>query len=351
MNTDAEAQRTDLEQRIAQYLQRYDEDDAPSRTVTVEGRAGEGDSLENWFFIVTGEQYEQRWVLRRNGLTVATESDRRREYEVLVRLQGSGLPVPRVGWLDATGEHLGRPGFAMERCEGTADLLALSPANRFGWDDATRVELAQKFVKLMAQIHRVDWRGLGLGEVLELPKTSAAEMRLQTILGEIERYRREPYPEIDEVVDWLECRMPPPGQVVLTHGDFRVVQALLDPQAQIQAMLDWEFVRLSDPLEELAHYMMPLMAPLHTIPGVWDVEELIGEYEAATGTRVDRTELVWWRVLNMLWVVSFLLRTVDGIIENTIDGVRSHAFVSRLLGILLSLTRSRAGEEPRTEKS
>jgi aminoglycoside phosphotransferase (APT) family kinase protein len=322
------------------YAQALDEAGQPVSSVVVEGRAGEGDSLENWFFSLMRDGVEQRRVLRRNGLTVATESDRRREYEVLARLQEAGLPIPRVEWLDDTGQYFGRAGFTMGRCEGAADLLALTPGNRYGWDEATRLDLARRFTQLMAHIHGVDWRGLGLGDVLDVPPAPIAETRLQTILAEIERYRLEPYPEIDETVDWLRQRLPDPCDVVLTHGDFRVVQALLSPDAHIRALLDWEFVRLSDPIEELAHFLMPPMIPLHTIPGVWEAEDFVRDYEAVTGTDIDRTSLAWWRALNMLWVISFLLRTLSGIIDNSVNGVRTHAFVARLLGMLLSLTHA-----------
>jgi len=338
VNGYADAERTELEHRLLTYAQAKELGGQTVSSVVVEGRAGEGDSLENWLFGVVRNGIEERCVLRRNGPTVARQSNRRREFQLLSRLQGSGLPIPRVDWLDETGEHFGRAGFTMERCEGVADLMALTPANRFGWDEETRLSLALRFTQLMAQIHGLDWRALGLGEVLDVPTVPIAEARLQTILDEIERDRLEPYPEIDETVDWLQQRFPTHGDLVLTHGDFRVVQALLSPDAQIRALLDWEFARLSDPVEELAHFLMPPMAPIHTIAGVWEAEDFIRDYEAATGTRVDRTSLQWWRVLNMLWVVSFMLHTLRGIVENTVNGIRTHSFVSRLLGMLLSLT-------------
>ncbi len=340
MSDDSEALRADVEQRLLTYARAHEPGGTYGGTLTVEGRAGEGDSLENWFFRLTRNGSEARLVLRRNGLSVASESNRRREYQVLARLQGTGLPIPRVEWLDETGEHFGRPGFTMERCEGAADLFALTPGNRCSWDEATRLALARRLTQLMAQIHGLDWRGLGLAEVLQVPETSIAQSRLQTILDEIDRYRLEPYPEIDETVDWLRQALPPPGDLVLTHGDFRAVQALLSPDARICALLDWEFARLSDPIEELAHFLMPPMEALHTIPGAWEAADFIRDYEETSGLSIDKDALIWWRVLNMLWVVSFMLQNLNGIVENQVNSIRTHAFVSRLLGMLLSLTRS-----------
>ncbi|HKY92825.1 MAG TPA: phosphotransferase family protein [Nevskiaceae bacterium] len=335
MSTPVPDEQREVQQRLEAHARRL----GSSATVVVEGRAGEGDSQENWFFRLRTDGGVQHRVLRRNARSVASDSDRGREFEALRRLQGQGLPIPAVEWLDATGESFGRPGFTMERCEGETDLMALTPMNRFGWDEAARVALARRFTALMAQIHAIDWTRCGLGSVLGVPGASIADVRMQAIVDEIERQRLEAYPEIEETLDWLRARPPKPCTPVLTHGDFRVVQALLRRDGSIGALLDWEFVRLSDPLEELAHFLMPPMQPVHSIPGAWEADDFIADYEAASGRRVDRADLHWWRVLNMLWVMGFMLQTLRGMVEQRVNAIRSHAFVSRLLGQLLALTR------------
>jgi aminoglycoside phosphotransferase (APT) family kinase protein len=182
----------------------------------------------------------------------------------------------------------------------------------------------------------LDWRRLGIGAVLEVPDHPAA-WRLRGIVREIERHRLEPYPEFVEVIDWLERRMPPPRPPVLTHGDFRAVQVLLGEGGEFHALLDWEFARLSDPVDEAAYFTAPTQAPLHLIPGAWEQEDFVSYYERVSRRAVDRTELHWWQVLNMLWVMSFVLQAMRGIIEHRTDALRTAQFNTRLMDMLLSL--------------
>ena len=154
-------------------------------------------------------------VLRRNGQSIAAESDRAKEFRLLQRLQDADVYAPKVEWLDATGEHLGRPAFTMERRPGRADPFAMTERNSFGWTPTQRVALGRRLTDLMVRIHSLDWKALGIDAVLEVPDHPAAS-RLHSIEREIECHRLEPYPEFAEVIDWLRCRMPPPNPPVLT---------------------------------------------------------------------------------------------------------------------------------------
>lgn len=335
-----EEERADILRRLTAFLSSRIEN-AEGMTIELIARAGQGDSQQNWSFdVVQGGSTPRRrpLLLRRNGQSAATESNRETEYRLLRILHEAGLPVPEPYWLDAEGVHFGRPGFIMERCGGRAHLEVLLDHNVNGFDVVTRLRLAQELTDLMARIHALDWRSLGIGEVLEEPKVSAAQARLTMIVEELERWQLEPMPEFAEAIDWLERNMPPSRPPVLTHGEFRSVQALVGDDGRLVAMLDWEFARLSDPLDELAYFHNPTASYFHTIPGVWEESDFLSYYEERTGARVDRAHLHWWKTLNMLWVMSFAMQSVVTVITGRSDSVRTstfHAGLTRLLQNLL----------------
>lgn len=340
----AEARRADIAERLTAFA-RSAVPDASALSITVHERSGEGDSHENWLCDMRVERdgSEETWplVLRRQGQSIAAESCRAKEFGVLKRLHAAGFPVPEPLWLDADGSAFGKPAFVMRRRPGRSDLCAFQANNIFGLGVERRVAMARDFVRLMARLHQWDWQAAGMDAVLPVPAKSQAQTRLDAIVSEIERNRLEPYPEWAEAIAWLRHHMPPDRPHVMTHGDFRSVQILYDDEGNIQSMLDWEFARLTSPVDEVAYFVNPTAAPFHLIPGAWSEEDFLNDYEAATGAPVDRDELHWWKVLNMLWVMGFLTQSIAGIIEGRTDAVRTNNFNHRLYGMLQDLLDKR----------
>jgi aminoglycoside phosphotransferase (APT) family kinase protein len=325
--------------RLASFLGRQLSADIE---IEMHGRSGEGDANENWLFDAVVRRAEgterQALVLRRAGPSAAAGSDRGKEFRLLQCLQGSGLPVPLAYWLDEDGRDFGRAAFVMQRCPGRTDPHLMLDSNRFGFDRETRRGLSRRFVELMARIHAVDWRGRGIDRVLGRPDGPPARARLDAIVAEMAVQRLEPWPECAEAIVWLERRMPPPRpELVLTHGEFRTVQGLISESGEITGLIDWEFARISDPADEVAYFLNPTAAPLHLIPGLWEEQDILDCYAELTGIRIGRAELHWWKVLHMLWVMSFVMQHVRGVIEHRIDAIRSNFFNMRLVGLLQAL--------------
>jgi hypothetical protein len=95
----------------------------------------------------------------------------------------------------------------------------------------------------------------------------------------------------------------------VSHGDFRIGNLMVDEQG-IAAVLDWEFAKVSDPLEDLA---WPLVrswrfgADELRLGGIGDAEPYLGRYEELTGLAVPRDELDAWEVLGSCkWAVGAL---------------------------------------------
>ena len=61
----------------------------------------------------------------------------------------------------------------------------------------------------------------------------------------------EPHPAIELGIAWCRERLPLERPRVVTHGDFRIGNLMVDG-AGIAAVLDWEFAHIGDPAEDLA---------------------------------------------------------------------------------------------------
>lgn len=220
------------------------------------------------------------------------ETDRATEFAVLAALARSDLPAPTPRWLDATGAELGRPALLMVREPGECEYFVLNGDRPLD----QRVRLARRFCDLLAHVHRLDWRALGLGEVLVDPGTHAARHELEQWRAILQRDQLEAHPELELAARWLERHAPVNTATVLVHGDYKPGNVLL-VDGEPGALLDWELAHLGDPHEDLGWVTQPLRTREHLIPGAWEQEDLFDYYEELSGWRPDRHAIAWWNVL------------------------------------------------------
>jgi aminoglycoside phosphotransferase (APT) family kinase protein len=107
--------------------------------------------------------------------------------------------------------------------------------------------------------------------------------------------RIEPWRALDVVVRGLRRTAPPPGDIVLVHGDYKPGNALIDGN-RIHAILDWETAHLGDPLEDLGWMVNPARKAEQQIAGVWERAQIVEEYSRQTGREVNEDDLRWWIV-------------------------------------------------------
>lgn len=254
-----------------------------------------GRSREQWLFDVVwktadGEEREPL-IVRRDPAGGLVETQRAQEFALLKALEDSALPTPRVRWLDATGAWLGRPSLIMQRVHGAPEYYVINGERPL----EVRLRLAQQLCDLLADVHLLDWRSLGVGEILDDPGPSAARAELDRFVEVLHDDQLEPYPELEFAIDWMRSEAPSSSATVLVHGDYKPGNVLLDGD-RITALLDWELAHLGDPLEDLGWVTQPLREREHLIPGVWDRAQLVDRYEKATGFEVDPPALQWWNV-------------------------------------------------------
>ncbi len=127
--------------------------------------------------------------------------------------------------------------------------------------------MARRLVGPLGQIHRLDWRSIGLDRVLSDPRPMASLAEVARWEAQLERTQLEPHPEMALALSWLKARPPKSQGTVLVHGDYKPGNALLAGE-DISAMLDWELAHLGDPLEDLGWVTNPHRSREHQTSSV-----------------------------------------------------------------------------------
>ena len=283
-------------------------------------RAAGGLSRENWAFDAAWTDADGAHalplMLMRDASGTLLNTERSREFAVLKALESTPVPAPAVYFMDAKGEFLGAPSVVMQRVPGSCDYMVLNGARPL---DA-RVKLGQSFIELMAQIHAVDWRALGLEQSLRLSGVSPAQSELSHWEFEYRRAQLEAHPELDYVLAWLRRAAPATENIVLVHGDFKPGNALILGE-RITAKLDWETAHLGDPLEDLGWVTNPVRKSEHQIPGHWERRQIVDAYCALTGRSVNEAALTWWNVLACWKLAVIQLTAVSEFVAGRYDRV------------------------------
>lgn len=270
-------------------------------------RSAGGLSRENWSFDAAWTDaagpHAQRMMLMRDAAGTLLNTERAREFIVLKALADTGIPAPKVYWIDEQGRWLGAPSVVMERMPGHCDYMVLNGAGTL----EERMAMARAFIELMAKLHALDWRARGLADSLGLPDGAPSRHELRHWEAEYRKAQLEPHPELDYVLAWLQRKAPDAEAIVLVHGDFKPGNALIDG-GRITAKLDWETAHLGDPLEDLGWVTNPVRKREHQIPGHWERREIAAAYRELTGLSVRDADLLWWNVFSA-WKLAVIQLT------------------------------------------
>jgi len=244
-----------------------------------------------------------RWVLRRPplGHVLPTAHDMAREYTVLRALADTDVPVPETYALCTDVEVNGAPFYVMQQVDGVvyrdgAALAALSP------DDARRC--SEELVDVLAAIHRVDYRAVGLADFGH--PDGFLERQVRRWGEQWERSKGADLPAIDELARRLRNALPESGAPTIVHGDYRLDNTMMAPDdaGRIVAVLDWEMSTLGDPLADLGLFLLywgqadaqviATGAAIDGQPGFASRDEVVARYADATGRAVDALD--WYVV-------------------------------------------------------
>ncbi len=238
--------------------------------------------------------------------TVFLEQDFEEQYLVLRTLgEHTTVPVPVVRWYETDESILGAPFFVMDHVDGRAPGDS-PPYTQEGWllEESTPAErrtLVEQGVHALAEVHAVDWRGLGL-DVLSKPRYGKLGFEQQLRYYEAsyawaEREAGFPAPPVTQAtLEWVQAHAPASDpEITLCWGDARINNQLFGPDYHVRAVVDWEMVTLADPMMDLAwwlfldrHFHEGMPAP--RMEGFPTREEVVACYEQASGRRARDLE-------------------------------------------------------------
>ncbi|MDX1691300.1 MAG: phosphotransferase family protein [Acidimicrobiia bacterium] len=245
-------------------------------------------------------------VLRRPplGETAPGAHDMHREHTVLSVLHRAYPEAPRAYLYCEDPSVMGKPFFVMERRTGHVireewpDDLPDTP----GW----RRELAGSVVDALADLHLVDYEELGLADLGRPDGFVARQVR-----GWTDRWRRamtEDVPAMETLADRLADDVPEPQAAVLLHNDYKLDNVMVDADATVVAVFDWDMATLGDPLVDLgtavAYWAGPgdVLYPLfgdqgHTLAPDMPASEVVERYAERTGFTVEH--IAYYRAFAM----------------------------------------------------
>jgi aminoglycoside phosphotransferase (APT) family kinase protein len=274
-------------------------------------RSFPGMSRETWFMDVEwkkgAESGAGRYVLRTplpGGVSLAPDS---LEYEAeIFRILGrTEVPVPKLLWFETDPLWMidgDRPFMVREMTPGV-----LEPRDVRNTDpryDGQRVAMVKELVANLARLHSLDWKSLGFGEFMRVPKSveSCAEMEIDLMIERINDRTGKPYPAAVEALLSLKERLPPaPERIVLRKENNGLGEEIWadEERPRIVAMSDWETASLGDPALDLA-------VALRTTGWAWNLEEMLDWYVQCGGSRIAPESVQFYSVIWAARMVSSL---------------------------------------------
>src|SRR5262245_61435809 len=178
---------------------------------------------------------DRAFVLRKKppGQLLPSAHAVEREYAVMKALAGTDVPVPRMYVLCEDASIIGTPFYVMDFVEGRVYTDRLLP----GCSPAQRTAMYDAMNDVLARLHRVDYRAVGLAE---FGKPSGYVQRQGSRWSkQYMASRVEETPAMDKLMQWLPANMPGEDEATIAHGDYRLGNLLFHPtESKVVAVLD-----------------------------------------------------------------------------------------------------------------
>ena len=320
-----------LPEQLSQWLASVlPERQAPQ--VTIEnGVDANGMSSETILLTARWGDDEQRLVARvaPTAADVPVFSSYRLDHQFeLMRLvdELTEVPVPRVRWIDTTGDVLGTPFFLMDRVEGDVppDVMPYTFGGNWFADAAPerQRELQDSTVEVLAKLHAIPDAAQRFSFLAEVDPPGDTPLRRH--FGWLKEWYAFAVPDIgrsplvEQALHWLEEHFPTDAAAsapVLTWGDSRVGNVLYAEFRPV-AVLDWEMATVGPRELDVswiifAHMVFQELAGLAGLPGLPDVlreEDVRATYERLTGATLG--DLHWFYIYSaVIWCCVFMRTT------------------------------------------
>lgn len=274
-----------------------------------------------------GQTRRQRWVARvapaPEDVPVFPSYRLDHQHEVMrLVAELTDIPVPRVRWMEPTGEVLGTPFFLMDHVEGIVppDVMPYTFGDNWFHDAPIerQRELQEASIGVLARLHAIP-RATETFAFLDQGRQGDTALRRNV------NWCREWYefavPDIgrsallDRAFDWLEANWPAEADAaepVLLWGDARFGNTLYR-DFQPVAVLDWEMTALGPRELDVAwmifaHRVFQSITTLFEMPGMPHIlreEDVRASYADQTG--VELGDLTWFQAYSaVLWGCVFM---------------------------------------------
>jgi aminoglycoside phosphotransferase (APT) family kinase protein len=269
-----------------------------------------------------------QYVLRRKppGPLLPSAHAVDREFRVMRALADTPVPVPRVYALCEDDSVIGSAFYVMEYLDGRIFWDQRLPEIA---DPAERGAMFDSMNAVVAALHGVDYRAVGLGDF----------GRPGNYMGrQIARWSRqyrasetEPIAAMDRLIDWLPVHLPPEGAPAVVHGDYRMDNLVFHKtEPAVIGVLDWELSTIGDPLADFAYHCMTWRVTPELFRGLGGIDFAAAgipdepAYVASYCRRTGRDAIPSWDFY-MVYSLFRIAAILQGIAKRAIDGTAASA--------------------------
>jgi aminoglycoside phosphotransferase (APT) family kinase protein len=247
-----------------------------------------------------------------------------REARIQSALADTPVPVPTILATQAAGPVMDSPFYLMEHLEG---VVATTETPKHLDTPGDRRGLAETMVDTLVELHRVDYQAVGLADFGR--PSNDVDRHLRRFSRIIDPKQEGLDGQLGALLDQLIEGAPEPQPPTIVHGDFRLGNVMIAPDAppRLLAVLDWELATIGDPLRDLGYFLATYAIPeepLHPLTAMGSAtlaegypgrRELAQRYARLSGR--DVTNVSWYLVM-ALWKLAVLFeyqrqRVVEGI--------------------------------------
>jgi aminoglycoside phosphotransferase (APT) family kinase protein len=253
-----------------------------------------------------------------------------REFRVISALHAQGFPVARPVLYCADESVAGTAFYLMDFVAGRVFWEPQMP----GSNPAECAAVYDAMNETLARLHAFDPAAIGLADYGKGEDYVARQVARWS-----KQYRASETETIDDMerlIEWLPAHIPPSGPARLVHGDYRLDNLIVAPDApRVLAVLDWELSTLGDPLADFSYHLMAWHMPHsesaagtatligHDLEalGIPSADEYVESYRRRTGLD-PRPHLATYLAYNFFRIAAIL----QGIIGRVRDGTATSDF-------------------------
>lgn len=316
----AEAHRFDvapLERYLREHVEGF------SGSLTVEQFKG-GQSNPTFRLTAGGKSY----VLRRKppGKLLPSAHAVDREYKVITALAGTDVPVARTYCLCEDESVIGTMFYIMDCVDGRVLWDPALP----GMQPAERRAIFEEMNRVIAALHMVDYRAIGLADYGKPGNYFARQIDRWS--KQYKASETEKIEAMDRLIEWLPQNIPEGDETSIVHGDYRLDNMIFHrTEPRVLAVLDWELSTLGHPMADFSYHLMTWrLSPRefrglrgHDLKalGIPDEQEYLDMYCRRVGHTIDLSNWTFYMAYNMFRMAGIL----QGIMARAVQGNASSA--------------------------